>query len=141
MVAFSPLSALVGGAMIGAAAGFMLLALGRVAGVSGLLARAAGLSEGAPRGLAIAFVMGLPLGALAVKLIYGVPAPHVAPLALIIPAGFLVGFGTRLGSGCTSGHGICGMARLSRRSIVATATFMIAGFATVAVMNHFGGRW
>ena len=135
-----PVEGFVGGLMIGLAAAIMLLGLGRIAGVSGLAARATGLADtGAPRSVAVAFILGLPLGALIVSLLTGGVATHfpVSPLPLII-GGLLVGFGTRLGSGCTSGHGVCGMSRLSRRSIVATLVFMGAGFATVAAMRAGG---
>jgi len=128
-----------GGLLIGLAAALMLLALGRVAGVSGLLANAARLSESTPWIIAAAFILGLPLGAFLLKAMTGPIPQSFAPLALIIPAGVLVGFGTRLGSGCTSGHGICGLARLSPRSLAATLTFMAAGILTVAIANHFGG--
>lgn len=135
-----PVQGLIGGLMIGTASAIMLLGLGRIAGVSGLAARATGITvDGAPRPLAIAFVVGLPLGALLVALILGpVEARFEQGLAALVIGGLVVGFGTRLGSGCTSGHGVCGMSRLSARSLVATATFMITGFATVAVMNAMG---
>ncbi|WP_428156549.1 YeeE/YedE family protein [Brevundimonas sp.] len=135
-----PVRGLIGGLMIGTASAVMLLGLGRIAGVSGLVARAAGISaSGAPRGLSIAFVMGLPLGALLVTLALGpVEARFPAGVSSLIIAGLLVGFGTRLGSGCTSGHGVYGLSRFSARSMVATATFMGAGFATVAIMNALG---
>lgn len=134
-----PVAGLIGGLMIGLAAAIMLLGLGRIAGVSGLVARATGLSTGgAPRGVAIAFIVGLPLGAFLVALLAGgVPATFPASGLLII-AGLIVGYGTRLGSGCTSGHGICGLSRLSPRSILATALFMGSGFATVALMRLTG---
>ncbi len=135
-----PVEGFLGGLMIGLAAAIMLLGLGRIAGVSGLAARASGIANGgAPRNVAIAFVAGLPIGALVVsKLTGGVAASFPAsPFPLII-GGLLVGFGTRLGSGCTSGHGVCGMSRLSRRSIVATAVFMVSGFATVAALRAGG---
>lgn len=135
-----PAEGFVGGLMIGLAAAIMLLGLGRIAGVSGLAARAIGLADtGAPRIVAAAFILGLPLGALIVSLLTGGVVTHFpdSPLPLII-GGLLVGLGTRLGSGCTSGHGVCGMSRLSRRSIVATAVFMGAGFATVAAMRAGG---
>lgn len=134
-----PVAGLIGGLMIGMAAAIMLLGLGRIAGASGLAARAAGLSKsGAPRGVAVAFVIGLPLGAFVVAgASGGIPAQFPAP-GLLIVAGLIVGFGTRLGSGCTSGHGVCGLSRLSRRSIVATALFMGSGFATVALMRLAG---
>lgn len=134
-----PGAGLIGGVMIGLAAAIMLLGLGRIAGVSGLAARATGIAgSGAPQGIAIAFILGLPLGASIVAGVMGwKPATYPAPL-LLAAAGLIVGFGTRLGSGCTSGHGVCGLSRLSRRSIVATGLFMSSGFATVAVMRLAG---
>jgi uncharacterized protein len=135
-----PFEGFVGGVMIGVAAAIMLLGLGRIAGVSGLAARATGLADtGAPRSVAIAFVIGLPLGALIVSLLTGGVATTfpASPLPLIT-GGLLVGYGTRLGSGCTSGHGVCGMSRMSQRSILATAVFMAAGFATVATLRAVG---
>lgn len=135
-----PLEGLFGGLLIGLAAAIMLLGLGRIAGVSGLTARATGIADtGAPRSLAVAFVLGLPLGALAVAVMTGGVETHFPASAVQLAiAGLLVGFGTRLGSGCTSGHGVCGMSRLSRRSIAATAIFMVSGFTTVAVMRLGG---
>lgn len=134
-----PVVGLIGGLMIGVAAAIMLLGLGRIAGVSGLAARAVGFTQGgAPRSVAIAFILGLPLGALVVALLSGgVPASYPAPGLLII-ACLIVGYGTRLGSGCTSGHGVCGVSRLSRRSLTATALFMGSGFATVAILRLAG---
>jgi uncharacterized protein len=135
-----PVEGFLGGLMIGIAAAIMLLGLGRIAGVSGLAARATGLADsGAPRGVAIAFIIGLPLGALIVSLLTGGVATSfpTSPVPLII-GGLLVGFGTRLGSGCTSGHGVCGMSRLSPRSIMATVVFMASGFATVAALRAGG---
>ncbi|MDP5102651.1 MAG: YeeE/YedE thiosulfate transporter family protein, partial [Erythrobacter sp.] len=128
----APVAGLAGGVLIGLAAALMLLGAGRIAGVSGIAARAFGIaSSSMPRPGAWAFIIGLPLGALIVaRLTGGVEASFAAPLHLVI-AGLIVGVGTRLGSGCTSGHGVCGMSRLSQRSLVATATFMITGFATV----------
>jgi uncharacterized protein len=135
-----PMEGLAGGLLIGLAAAIMLLGLGRIAGVSGLAARATGIADsGAPRSVAIAFVIGLPLGALIVSLATGGIETHFPASSLqLVIAGLLVGFGTRLGSGCTSGHGVCGMSRLSPRSIAATAIFMGSGFATVAAMRAFG---
>ncbi len=135
-----PLQGLIGGLVIGTAAAIMLLGLGRIAGVSGLAARASGISrDGAPWPIATAFVIGLPLGAAVISALLGpVETRFPASLATIVIAGLLVGFGTRLGSGCTSGHGICGMSRFSPRSLVATASFMTAGIATVAAMNALG---
>lgn len=135
----APLAGLAGGILIGLAAALMLLGAGRIAGVSGISARAFGLGESSmPRSAAWAFVIGLPLGALIVTLASGAAAPQFASPLLLAVAGLIVGVGTRLGSGCTSGHGVCGMSRLSQRSLVATATFMVTGFATVAAMNALG---
>ena len=133
-----PMAGLAGGLMIGLAAAIMLLGLGRIAGVSGLAARALGLADnGVPRPVALAFVVSLPLGASVVALLNGsVPVHFPGGMAPLLAGGVLVGFGTRLGSGCTSGHGVCGLSRLSPRSLVATALFMASGFATVA-----GLRW
>lgn len=136
----TPLQGLAGGLMIGLSAAIMLLMLGRIAGVSGLAARATGLAQsGAPRGVAIAFIIGLPLGALLISLLAGpvVTRFPASPWPLLI-GGLLVGYGTRLGSGCTSGHGVCGMSRLSPRSLVATALFMASGFVTVALLRLGG---
>jgi len=130
-----PVEGFLGGLLIGLAAAIMLLGLGRIAGVSGLAARATGLADtGAPRNVAIAFVLGLPLGAWAVsRLAGGVETTFPPTLWPLVVGGLLVGFGTRLGSGCTSGHGVCGLSRLSRRSAVATGLFMASGFATVGL--------
>jgi len=135
-----PVEGFLGGLMIGLAAAIMLLGLGRIAGVSGLAARATGLSRsGAPRPIAIAFVIGLPLGALlAASLLGGIETRFPTSAVQLVIAGLLVGFGTRLGSGCTSGHGVCGVSRLSLRSLIATAVFMASGFATVGLMRAFG---
>lgn len=135
----APLAGLVGGVLIGLAAALMLLGLGRIAGVSGLAARAIGIGgSGIARSGAWMFLIGLPLGALVVSLLAGgIEARFANPLTLAV-AGLLVGIGTRLGSGCTSGHGVCGVSRLSPRSLVATLTFMAAGIATVAIMNAMG---
>jgi uncharacterized protein len=135
-----PVEGLIGGVLIGTAAAIMLLGLGRIAGVSGMAARATGIADtGAPRGIAVAFVVGLPLGAFLVSQILGGVAVTFPTSAVpLIIGGLLVGFGTRMGSGCTSGHGVCGMSRLSRRSIAATAIFMASGFATVGLMRWGG---
>ena len=138
-----PLQGLIGGLMIGLAAAIMLLGNGRIAGVSGLAARATGLSRsGAPWAIAAAFTIGLPLGAALVTMTAGTVATRFpTSVATLVVGGLIVGFGTRLGSGCTSGHGVCGMSRLSPRSLVATATFMAAGFVTVAIANALGFGW
>ena len=135
----APLAGLAGGALIGIASTLMLLGAGRITGISGIAARATGLADSSlPRISAWLFLLGLPVGALIVMLASGgLDASFASPLLLAI-AGLVVGFGTRIGSGCTSGHGVCGMSRLSARSIVATLTFMATGFATVAIMNAFG---
>jgi uncharacterized membrane protein YedE/YeeE len=134
-----PAHGLVGGLMIGVSAAIMLLALGRIAGISGLAARTAGLSSDGAWSLAAAFVLGLPLGtALVVHLLRPDRIQVPVGLPALIVSGLLVGFGTRLGSGCTSGHGVCGLARLSPRSLVATTTFMASGVAIVAALRFAG---
>ncbi len=135
-----PLEGLIGGLIIGVAAAVMLLGLGRIAGVSGLAARATGIADsGTPRGIAIAFVIGLPLGAFIVSAVLGgVETRFPSSIIPLVIGGLLVGYGTRLGSGCTSGHGVCGMSRLSPRSLLATAIFIGSGFVTVALMRAGG---
>jgi uncharacterized membrane protein YedE/YeeE len=131
-------AAIAGGLLIGAAAGLFLLLSGRIAGVSGLAARSLQIADKGPPWIqATAFVIGLPAGAMAVAAAVGTPQLGItSSVPLLVAGGLLVGFGTRLGNGCTSGHGVCGLARLSRRSIAATGTFMAAGFATVFIMRH-----
>ena len=136
---FTPWSSLAGGLLIGVAAAMFLLFNGRIAGISGILG---GLLRPAAGdiGWRIAFVAGL-LGA---PVVYGIaarlPPVHVdASVTTLIVAGLLVGAGTRYGSGCTSGHGVCGLSRLSPRSMIATASFMLAGFVTVFIMRHLIG--
>ena len=134
-----PVEGLAGGLLIGIAAAIMLLGLGRIAGVSGMAARATGIAvSGAPLAIAIAFIVGLPLGAKLIALHGPVVTRFPASIPTLVIAGLLVGFGTRLGSGCTSGHGVCGMSRLSPRSLVATAIFMASGVLTVALMRVSG---
>ncbi|OHD06284.1 YeeE/YedE family protein [Sphingopyxis sp. RIFCSPHIGHO2_12_FULL_65_19] len=135
-----PVEGLLGGLLIGISAAIMLLGNGRIAGVSGLGARALGIADaGAPRAMAAAFIIGLPLGAaLAALLLGGVMTRYPAAMWQVVVGGVVVGYGTRLGSGCTSGHGVCGMARLSPRSIAATLIFMGSGIATVALMRAGG---
>ena len=129
-----PVQGLIGGVLIGLAGALMLLGAGRIAGVSGIAAKATGIGSGdMAMTSAWGFLIGLPLGALAVALMLGLPRAEFASWPVLAAAGLLVGFGTRLGSGCTSGHGVCGVSRLSARSIVATATFMLAGTATVGL--------
>jgi uncharacterized protein len=140
MANFTPLSAAIGGALIGLAAAMLMLFLGRVAGISGILGATLGLGTG-DRDWRIAFIAGLILAPVAAMIAgYSVPAPQMpASWFVIITAGFLVGFGARLGGGCTSGHGVCGIARLSKRSIAATMIFMGTAVITVALMRHVIG--
>ena len=134
---FTPLAAAVGGVLIGIAAALLVLLQGRIAGISGIVG---GLLERRAAGdtvWRIAFVAGLLLAPLLYRLLAELPASRVeAGWGTLVVAGLLVGFGTRLGSGCTSGHGVCGLSRLSPRSLAATLAFMGAGFATVFVARH-----
>lgn len=136
---FTPWSALGGGALIGLAAALFALGNGRIAGISGLLGSL--LQPGAQgRGEAALFLLGLLLAPVLWGLFAVLPEIEFASGALgLIAAGLLVGIGTRYGSGCTSGHGVCGIARLSPRSLVATLCFMAAGFVTVFVLRHLLG--
>jgi len=131
------LQSLAGGMLIGASAAILLLLNGRIAGVSGIVGR---LAQGIGLTTNLAFVLGLLLGPLAYLLAFGGwPTVEVtATWPLIIVAGLLVGFGSRMGSGCTSGHGVLGLARLSPRSIVAVATFLSAGVLAVTIVRGFG---
>jgi uncharacterized membrane protein YedE/YeeE len=137
MSAFTPVSALLGGALIGLSATLLLWSLGRIAGISGMLAALLEQREG--RSWRAAFLAGLVLAAGAWFALAGAAPRSGFPLPWLLAAGVLVGFGTRLGGGCTSGHGICGLARLSKRSLAATAVFMAAGVATVYVLRHVAG--
>lgn len=133
---FTPTTALLGGVLIGLAAAALLLLNGRILGVSGI---AGGLLQpnGGETGWRLAFIAGLLVPPLLLGFFRTIDAPKFdGSLWLIALAGLLVGFGSRMGSGCTSGHGICGMARLSKRSIVATVCFMLTGFLTVYVTRH-----
>ena len=132
---FTPFSGLVGGIMIGSAVALMLWLNGRISGISGI---AGGLVERrAGAGWRLSFIGGLILGPLAYALLAGpVSVTMQASLPVLAIAGLLVGFGTRLGSGCTSGHGLCGVARFSRRSITATAVFFGVGALTVFVTQQ-----
>jgi uncharacterized membrane protein YedE/YeeE len=136
---FSPWSALAGGALIGLAAALLLLANGRIAGISGLLGSllARGGEGRAEKAL---FLLGLVLAPLLWQLLR--PLPEIefqASWPGLLLAGLLVGLGSRYGAGCTSGHGVCGISRLSARSVAATVAFMAAGFATVFVLRHLLG--
>jgi uncharacterized membrane protein YedE/YeeE len=137
--AFNPLAALAGGALIGLASLLLLLMLGRIAGISGILG---GLLRRPDTDTPwrLAFLIGLPLGALAAAQLLGGFIPRlVTDTPGLIVAGLLVGYGTRLGAGCTSGHGICGLARLSPRSLAAVVIFMASAMATVFVTRHLIG--
>ncbi len=136
---FTPLAALTGGVLIGIAAAMFALLNGRVAGISGVLGGLLRPAKG-DRAWRIAFVLGL-VGAPALYLLAAaLPKPQIdAGYGALILAGLLVGIGTRYGSGCTSGHGVCGLSRLSPRSLVATAAFMGAGFVTVFITRHLLG--
>jgi len=127
---------LVGGVTIGLAATVMLLAMGRIAGISGIVWGAVGARD--DKAWRWLFVAGLLIGPLPAHYLFGVPvpAPSAAPWWLAVIAGFVVGYGTRRGSGCTSGHGVCGLGRLSVRSLVATLVFMATGIATVFLVRH-----
>jgi uncharacterized membrane protein YedE/YeeE len=136
---FTPLAALAGGVLIGIAAAMFVLLNGRIAGISGVLGGLLMPSTG-DTGWRIAFVLGLVGAPLVYLLFAALPKPQIdAGYGALILAGLLVGIGTRYGSGCTSGHGVCGLSRLSPRSLVATAAFMGAGFVTVFVTRHLLG--
>ena len=141
MEPMTPLLAIGGGLLIGSAAALLLLLTGRVAGVSGMAATATRMGAGGtPWSAAMAFLVGLPVGAALIALLVRTPEVIVtSSVPLLIVAGLLVGFGTRLGNGCTSGHGVCGMARLSPRSIAATAAFIMSAAATVFILRHVIG--
>ena len=140
---FTPGASLAGGVLIGVAAAILVLGLGRIAGISGIVGNLLQAStwRSAPQwGWRLMFVLGIVAAPVVWQLI--APLPQVtmpdSPL-LRIAAGLLVGFGTRLGSGCTSGHGVCGLSRLSLRSLAATLVFMATGVATVFVLRHVVG--
>jgi len=134
---FTPIAALVGGLLIGLSATLLILCNGRIAGISGIISgllQRPNLSEASWR---IAFVLGLVLAPTLYGLFAVLPASQIdASWLVLVVAGLLVGYGTRLGTGCTSGHGVCGLSRLAPRSLVATLTFMAAGFITVYVVHH-----
>jgi uncharacterized protein len=136
---FSPWTAAFGGLLVGLAAAVLILFNGRVAGISGIVGGLLRPTRG-DLDWRIAFVAGLIGAPLAYRMWFVLPAVQIeATPFTLAAAGLLVGFGTRLGSGCTSGHGVCGLSRLSPRSLAATAIFMAAGFATVFVVRHLAG--
>jgi len=138
VTSFTPVASAIGGALIGLSAVLLMLFNGRIAGISGVLARLFPPYAGSEVGSALAFTVGLILAPLCYSVVSGgaVTQTVSSNLALMAVAGLLVGFGTVYGSGCTSGHGVCGLARLSRRSVVATALFMTVAFATVFIVRH-----
>jgi len=135
---FTPITSLIGGIFIGLSASMMILFNGRIAGISGILG---GIADAHKSDVSwrVAFFAGLVLSPF-VYMLFSEPfaAKLTVPDLQIVIAGLLVGIGSRYGSGCTSGHGVCGIARMSKRSIVATAVFMTAGIATVYVTHHMG---
>lgn len=137
---FTPVASLIGGVLIGISASAMLLLMGRIAGISGILGGVVSRQKDDVL-WRIAFIAGLLIGGLVLR----VAAPHllqvdiVRSAAALVAAGFMVGFGARLGNGCTSGHGVCGIGRFSPRSIVATIIFIFVGAAAVYVVNHVLG--
>jgi uncharacterized membrane protein YedE/YeeE len=141
MTDFTPGSALAGGLLIGASASLLLILNGRIAGISGIVA---GLFQRDFRefGWRAAFVVGVVLAPLLYQAGFG-PLPPItfdASMGVIAVAGLLVGFGTRLGSGCTSGHGVCGLSRASPRSLLATSVFMVTALVTVFISRHLIGH-
>jgi uncharacterized membrane protein YedE/YeeE len=139
MTVFTPYSSLAGGALIGLAASLLLIGLGRVAGISGIVSNALPGKAG-DRAWRVTFLLGLVLaGVTAALFAPGAVGDSPRSLGAVAAAGLLVGLGTRLGSGCTSGHGVCGVSRLSPRSLVATLSFLLSGGLTVALWRWLGG--
>jgi uncharacterized membrane protein YedE/YeeE len=135
---FTPIASTIGGAIIGLAAVLLMLFNGRIAGISGILARLFPPYAGSDMAGAAAFIAGLILAPICYSIASGAAVAQTVSSNVVLMgvAGLLVGFGTVYGGGCTSGHGVCGLARLSRRSVVATVVFMVAGFATVFIVRH-----
>ncbi|WP_434136681.1 YeeE/YedE family protein (plasmid) [Pseudomonas luteola] len=138
-ISFTPGPALAGGLLIGVAAALFVLFNGRIAGISGVLGGLLRLTKG-DIAWRVAFLVGLVVAPLMYSLAAPLPDIRIdaSPITLVA-AGLLVGIGTRYGSGCTSGHGVCGLSRRSPRSLVATASFMLAGFVTVFLIRHVVG--
>lgn len=134
---FTPVSAVIGGILIGLSAVCLMALNGRIAGIAGIVGALTG-AGGSEIGWRLAFIIGLIAGPFAVLAARGaLPAVVIdASWPALVAGGLMVGFGTRLGNGCTSGHGVCGLARLSARSLVATAVFTAAAMATVTVARH-----
>lgn len=141
MESFTPIASTVGGVLIGAAATLMLLLHGRVAGITGILAGVLDKRKPGDVNWRTLFFAGLITGGLvmAFAMPQGFDIDIVRSPWAVIAAGLLVGFGTRLGSGCTSGHGVCGISRFAPRSLIATGTFILTGAITVFVVNHLLG--
>jgi hypothetical protein len=137
---FTPVASLFGGILIGVSASAMLLLHGKIAGISGIMAGVLRPAKGDTL-WKVCFLLGLLSGGFWLRLF--LPAAFdfgpARPFGVLALAGLMVGFGTRLGNGCTSGHGVCGISRLSMRSMVATATFIATGAIVVFVINHLGG--
>src|SRR3954470_657098 len=134
---FTPWASLAGGLLIGLSAAMLVLLNGRIAGISGIVGGLLTPRRG-ETGWRLAFVGGLLLAPVLFLLLRQYPAPRIdAGFGTLVVAGLLVGIGTSYGSGCTSGHGVCGVSRLSPRSLAATAAFMLAGMATVFAVRHF----
>lgn len=134
---FTPIPALIGGMLIGLAASLLYAGIGRIAGISGILNEAIGRGEG--RAWRLAFLLALVAAAGGWFAWSSAPPRDGFPLPWLLAAGLLVGAGTRIGGGCTSGHGICGLARLSKRSLMAVCVFMACGMATVFLLRHATG--
>lgn len=132
--------ALAGGALIGLSATFLMVTLGRVAGISGIWGGLMLRGGGADRTWRLAFIAGmLVAGEIGALVEPSLITRSPVPLAVVAIAGLLVGYGTRMGGGCTSGHGVCGLSRFSTRSLIAVATFMATGMITVAIVRLAGG--
>ena len=133
---FTPWASLAGGILLGLASAIFILVNGRILGISGIVGGLFRPKKG-DVGWRLSFMLGLLVAPMLYALVAGPVAPRIdAGWVTVVIAGLLVGIGTRFGSGCTSGHGVCGLSRLSPRSLVATLTFMVAGFVTVFVMRH-----
>lgn len=136
---FTPLASLAGGVLIGIAVAILILFNGKILGICGIIGGLMPPRSG-DMSWRLWFLLGVLIAPLLLKTLISLPAPRIdSSYVVLVAAGLLVGFGTRLGSGCTSGHGICGISRLSPRSLVATPLFMLAGFATVFVVRHLIG--
>ncbi|AKH69475.1 putative transporter component [Spongiibacter sp. IMCC21906] len=137
---FTPLISVIGGVLIGASALLLMWSVGRIAGISGIVGGAL-TQKGSERSWRLVFIAGLFLGGFLAAYFSGAleGVQPVSAWPVLLLAGLLVGFGTRMGSGCTSGHGICGLSRFSKRSLWATVTFMASGFVTVFVLRHVIG--